>query len=373
LILLLAIGLAVNNHRHALLNEINPIVANPSTNPTVGATNFISEAPASPATTSGDSASDLIIRSVEFGLGTHVADVTERVKELLSRQPEGFIINAQSLGTDPKPGRGKVLTIDFDYQGQAHALVIPAGENLSYQTLVENLSPSSNPSITAMTGSDLVNSNGFETTLNSNQRLVLEYFNVKFARFADDRTFEGWSTGDRASLENRMIDTLKGPQSDEYYEAINTLAALHSTNALPQLRKLVFEHRETIVKLEKSNRPRWMAIRALGVIGDKLAVPGMIHLLYHNNSYVRWSAQIALVRLTGQDFGGDWRAWGAWWSGQHRNPPFNPQVVRWWRDQAEPDELAKELAEGDQAFLDNIKGNKSNLHPPDKLIKSLSE
>jgi tRNA A-37 threonylcarbamoyl transferase component Bud32 len=385
LILLLAIGLVVNNRRHALLNEINIIGANPSTNQTPariatqptnttgGVTNFISEAPASPATTSGASASDLTIRSVEFGLGTHVADVTARVEDLLRHQPDGFVINAQSLGTDPKPGRGKVLTIDYDYQGQAYTLIIPGGQNVSFQTLLENHNPRSNPSITTMTGSDLVDSNGFENMLNSNQRLVLEFINLKFARFADDRTFEGWSPADRISLEKRMIDTLRGPQSDDYYPAINTLAALRSTNALPQLRRLVFEHKETIVKLEKSNRPRWLAIRALGVMGDKLAVPGMIHLLYHNNSYVRWSAQIALVRLTGQNFGNDWRAWGAWWSGQHRNLPFNPQVVRWWRGQAEPDELAKELAEGDQVFLDNIKGNESKENPPDKLIQSLSE
>jgi len=73
----------------------------------------------------------------------------------------------------------------------------------------------------------------FENRLNANQRLVLEYINSKFARYADGRSFDGWSTADRVSLEKRMIDTLKGPQSDEYYQAINTLAALHSKNALP--------------------------------------------------------------------------------------------------------------------------------------------
>ena len=116
-----------------------------------------------------------------------------------------------------------------------------------------------------------------------------------------------------------------------------------------------------------------MAIRAMGVMGDKLAVPGIIHLLYHNNSYVRWSAQIALVRLTGQNFGGDWQAWGKWWNEQRGNPPFNPEVVRWWRGQAEPDELAKELADGDQKFLDIIQGKRSEENPPGTLIKALPE
>jgi tRNA A-37 threonylcarbamoyl transferase component Bud32 len=219
----------------------------------------------------------------------------------------------------------------------------------------------------------LVASNSFENMLNADQRLVLRYINLKFERFADDRTFDGWSRNDRDSLEQRLLDVIKGPRSDEYYQAINTLAALHSTNALPLLQKMAFEHKDTINRIEINNRPRWMAIRAMGVIGDKAAVPEIIHLLYHNNSYVRWSAQIALVRLTGQNFGNDWRAWGKWWNDQRGNPPFNPEPVRWWRGQAEPDELAKELAEGDQNFLDNIQGKKSEENPPGMLIKTLSE
>jgi hypothetical protein len=111
----------------------------------------------------------------------------------------------------------------------------------------------------------------------------------------------------------------------------------------------------------------------MGVIGDKFAVPGIIHLLYHNNSYVRWSAQIALVRLTGQNFGNDWRAWGSWWNEQSGNPPFNPEPVRWWSGQAEPDELAKELAGGDHIFLENIKGRKNEENSPGTLTNSPAE
>ena len=40
----------------------------------------------------------------------------------------------------------------------------------------------------------------------------------------------------RRDLEQRLIDALKGPRTVEYYQAINTLAALRSTNALPALR-----------------------------------------------------------------------------------------------------------------------------------------
>ena len=111
-----------------------------------------------------------------------------------------------------------------------------------------------------------------------------------------------------------------------------------------------------IVRLEGSNRHNWMAIRALGIIGDRTAVPQMIHALYHNSDYVRWSAQIALVRLTGQNFGNDWKKWGSWWNSQNRQPPFNPEIILWWRGQAEPEELAQDLAESDQKFLEGIRG-----------------
>ena len=86
------------------------------------------------------------------------------------------------------------------------------------------------------------------------------------------------------------------------------------------------------------------------------SVPELIHLLYHNNPNTRWWAQISLVRLTGQNFGKDWQAWGKWWNSQNGQPPFNPEIIRWWSGQAEPDELAESLAESDRKFLDSIQG-----------------
>jgi serine/threonine protein kinase len=216
----------------------------------------------------------------------------------------------------------------------------------------------------------VINSNGFENQLDDDQRLVLQYINRKFKRFSDERTFDGWSLNDRAALEQRLLDTIKGPRSDEYYKAINSLAALHSTNALPLLREMAFDHKDTINRTEINNRPRWMAVRAMSIIGDKTAVPEMIHLLYHNNSYVRWSAQISLVRLTGQNFGNDWQAWGKSWNEQNGNPPFSPEVVHWWRGQAEPAELANELAADDQRFLDNVQGKKYEENSPSTSTNS---
>jgi hypothetical protein len=312
------------------------------------------------------------ILSARFGLGEHIASVTKRVTELLRSQPRGFTVNAESLGVDPKPGKGKRLNIQYDYHGQTHTVSIPGGNLLNYQTLLEN-SVAPTPVPVSAVASKFVEANAIESLLNPDQRTVFNYLNLKFKKFFDDRTFDGLSAYDRAALETRMLDTLNGPRSDEYYQAINTLAALHSTKALPELRKLAFQHLNTLAHLERSNRPRWMAVRAMGIIGDEQSVPEIIHLLYHNNSYVRWSAQLALVRLTGQNFGSDWQAWGRWWNEQHGNPPFTPAAVRWWRGQAEPDELAKQLAEADQRFLHVIQGRTDAENPASKLVKQLSQ
>ncbi|MBL9137957.1 MAG: Ig-like domain-containing protein [Verrucomicrobiales bacterium] len=185
--------------------------------------------------------------------------------------------------------------------------------------------------------------------LNDDQRAVLNWTDRQFRGFFDARNFDDWTDKDRADLEARAIDALSGPVNREYYQAINTLAALRSTKALPKLRALAFDRRE------KDNRDRWMAIRALGFLQDRASVPELVHLTYHGNSNTRWWAQITLVRITGQNFGSDWQSWGKWWNDQGSKPAFEPQIIRWWSGQAEPDQLANSLAESDRKFLESIR------------------
>lgn len=185
--------------------------------------------------------------------------------------------------------------------------------------------------------------------LNDDQRAVLAWTDRQFHSYFDGRTFGGWSVKERADLETRLIDALKGPQSRDYFQAINTLGALRSTNALPALRAIAYD------RADKNNRDRWMAIRALSLIGDRADVPELIRLVYHGNVNTRWWAQISLVRLTGQNFGKDWNAWGRWWNGQNAQPPYQAEIIRWWNGQAENDKLAASLDESDQKFLADLK------------------
>jgi hypothetical protein len=184
--------------------------------------------------------------------------------------------------------------------------------------------------------------------LNKNQRLMAQSTVRQFRTYLDGRTFDGWTAGDLAALERRLRDALNGPHNAEYYEAINSLAVLRSTNAVPALREIAFD------RGNRNNRDRWMAARALGIIGDRSVVPDLIHLLYHRNLNTRWWAQISLVLLTGENFGKDWNAWGNWWNSRGGRPAFDPNLIRWWSGQAEPDKLARSFEGSDRHFFQNL-------------------
>ena len=216
---------------------------------------------------------------------------------------------------------------------------------LAFQTAGRGAAGPSRPAATPATTIETV---ALDARLNDDQRRVLAWTDRQFRSFFDSRTFEGWSATEREALETKLLDTLNGPVTREYYLAINSLAALRSTNALPKLRELAFDRRD------KNNRDRWMALRSLALLEDRAAVPEMIHLVYHGNVNSRWWAQISLARLTGQNFGRDWEAWGKWWNESGGQPAYRPQIIQWWKGQAEPDKLAASLAESDTKFLADL-------------------
>jgi hypothetical protein len=195
-------------------------------------------------------------------------------------------------------------------------------------------------------GSD---SEAFLPGLNEHQKLVLEWTDRQFRSFLDRRSFQRWDALTVADVGDLMLETLKGPHTREYFLAINTLGAMRSVKALPALRAIAYE------RVDRNNRDRWMSIRSIGLIGQLEDVPNLIHLVYHGNVNTRWWAQIALVKITGQNFGPDWNAWGKWWNAQGRKPAYNPEIIRWWSGQPEPEKLAEKLAESDEQFIGGLK------------------
>ena len=185
--------------------------------------------------------------------------------------------------------------------------------------------------------------------LNDDQRAVVAWTDRQFRSYFDTRSFEGKSADERATLEAKWIEALNGPRSNDYFQAINMLGAMRSTKALSRLREIASE------RVDRNNRDRWMAIRALGLIGDKQAVPELIQLVYHGNVNTRWWAQISLVQITGQNFAKDWNAWGKWWNDQNGQPPFKPEIIHWWDGQAGADKLAESLEENDRKFFESLK------------------
>ena len=221
------------------------------------------------------------------------------------------------------------------------------------QTRTKQIAPSATTSATAKSYWDL---------LNDDQRAVIKHTENKFHSVLERRDFAGWSPQRLAELENASLQKIKNPppptsNPNDYFRAINTLAALRSVKALPALLKIVSAHTDKLVWTDKANRDRCMATRALGMIGNKGAVPQLIPLLYHPNISTRWWAQIALVQLTGQNLGGDWNAWANWWNAQNLPPPIGPDLVRWWSDQeTNPTKLMAMMTQLNREFFDGVGG-----------------
>ena len=163
--------------------------------------------------------------------------------------------------------------------------------------------------------------------LNSDQKNYIKWTNDTFGSVTDSK-YSRLSKRARKEMEKVWLAQIEeGPCSKHYacgyYEAINSLGAINSRKAITPLSEIAFDRRE------KDNRDRWMATRALGEIGDERVVPELIHLLYHYNKNTRLWAEISLVKITGQNFEDDWKAWGQWWNTQGKNPEFSPERIQW--------------------------------------------
>jgi len=95
-------------------------------------------APAIPPPSPGTNPIKVVIHSAEFGMGQSVADVTEKVKELLRGPGDGFVADARTLGSDPLPGKRKQLVLRYDYLGTNYVLKVPGASRVSYRALERN-------------------------------------------------------------------------------------------------------------------------------------------------------------------------------------------------------------------------------------------
>jgi len=190
----------------------------------------------------------------------------------------------------------------------------------------------------------------FPETLNEEQKLYMEWTQERFGPDPDKSEYAKLSKSAKKELEEIWIEILQDPERREYYAAIDGLAAIKSKRAVEPLLKVAAE------RIEKDNRYRWQAVRALGIVGDDSVMPELIHLVYHYNQNTRFWAQISLVRLTGQNFGADWQKWANWWNSQKGKPTCSTEKVEWTSnaDWADP----KEQKAMDEEFIEQLRENK---------------
>lgn len=193
----------------------------------------------------------------------------------------------------------------------------------------------------------------FIEVLNGSQALYMQWTEEQFANYLEQSEYANLSDSTKAELSNVWIEMLQKPISAKYYTAINCLAAIKSKNAVKPLLAIATDRKD------KDNRDRWMAVRALGIIGDTSVVPELIPLLYHYNSNTRFWTQISLCRLTGVNYGVDWQQWAVWWN---KNKPESMPVfayvtpVVWtakpeWTDWTDP----KKQVESDRELIEKLK------------------
>ena len=174
----------------------------------------------------------------------------------------------------------------------------------------------------------------------------MDWTESQFKSLLDRSKYADVVEAEKKQLEEKWLKILQGRESKEFNDAISCLAAIKSKKATKLLLKIATERRQ------KDSRDRWMATRALGIVGDESVVPELIHLVYHYNQNTRFWAQISLVRLTGVNFGADWRAWGQWRNSKKGNPRFSSEKIAWTSKADWADE--KYLEEKDRAFIERL-------------------
>ena len=90
--------------------------------------------------------------------------------------------------------------------------------------------------------------------------------------------------------------------------AIGSLGNVAAKEAVPLTLRIV----QSPLK-GKGNLPRWLAVRALGRMGELSAVPVLIELLDHRNKDTRLYARVALAEITGVYYESDKDKWRDWW------------------------------------------------------------
>jgi hypothetical protein len=81
-------------------------------------------------------AAGVLIVSATYGSGTNVADVTDRVDDLLHQPGVEFFARPEWLHADPMPGWNKALVIVYEFKQRRHTFTTGEGGKVSVDLLI---------------------------------------------------------------------------------------------------------------------------------------------------------------------------------------------------------------------------------------------
>ncbi len=113
------------------------------------------------------------------------------------------------------------------------------------------------------TGTDFA----YDALLNDEQRSFRDSIENRFASYLKQGWLRDLDQQEKARKEEELLPQLSSNASNTRIYAINVLAALRSKRALPDMLHIATE------RVQKNNRDRWMAVRALGFLGDTAQCP----------------------------------------------------------------------------------------------------
>lgn len=195
--------------------------------------------------------------------------------------------------------------------------------------------------------------------LTDTQRACLDYTQSHLSDALAAPEAEALDESEREKQEDKWIEEIKSKVGRARIPAINALVLINSSKATPALLEVA------AAREEGDNRDRWVATRALGIIGDRSAIPDLVDLTYHYNLNTRLWAQISLVRLTGKNFGPDVDAWRKWWKEQGGTPEISKEKVVWTKRSEWADPAKQE--EADRMFLERMKAS------PPRVVSTVPE
>ncbi|MDH4240442.1 MAG: HEAT repeat domain-containing protein [Phycisphaerae bacterium] len=140
------------------------------------------------------------------------------------------------------------------------------------------------------------------TAINSQDQFGAKWFKV-------EREYEAASQEQKQQMIEKWMADAQKPDVTIRSSAIASLGNICCKQAADILIKIAKEPME----FSRSNRPRWIAVRSLGRVGDMRAVPVLIDLLDHYNKDTQLYARVALCEITGVYFGSDKTKWQDWW------------------------------------------------------------